>query len=232
MLHVSSHSTNTASNLFAGTADYVYSFGGNTIASGNLVVIFVGNNVRTVSSITGTNLTSMVALVQSNPQHPASSDRGALWYGISTGSVTSVTITLSGATSDNACVAYGEFSGEAADQSGATSNSALPSGTTTHASGSVTPPTASNVVVVGGFRSNGTWTEDGAFTLVSTADANCLFAYLLQSSATAQEFNSTSDANEDSVLCIGALAGEATGRTTKNTRSAPLGMNIGMGWRM
>lgn len=232
MLHVSSHA-GTPGNLFAGTNAYVYNFNSNTIASGNLVVLFVATNIRTVSTITGTNLTSMVRHVQSS-FNPNSNDIGDLWQGISTGSVTSVTITLSGATSDNACVGYVELSGENADQSGATGNSAVPAGTTTHDSGSVTPPTADNVIVAAAMRNNATWTDDGAFTMVSAANANCMMGYILQSSATAQEFNSTSDINRDSVMVIGAFAGEGGGPAPtaghgRGRELSPMGWGLSFG---
>lgn len=210
LAYVSGHA-DTVGNKFAGTSDYIYSFGGNTITSGNLVVIFVETYVRQVSTIAGTNLT-LTRLVQSS--YNDAIFIGDLWYGIATGSVSSVTVTLGGNTSDDACVAYAEFSGQAADQSSATSNSSVGNNVTSHNSGSVTPPTADNVVVCGMHRTNATWTEDGAFTMVSSADAGCAFGYRLQSSATAQEFNATSDVNRYSVMTIGAFAGTSGGGGT------------------
>lgn len=206
--HVSSHSTNTPSNLFAGTSTYSYTFGGNTIGSGRLVVLFTGTTIRTVSSISGTNL-SMTQLGTTSSN--AADFKGALWYGISTGSVTGVTVTASGATADDACVAYAEFSGHASDQSGATNNGSANDNVTTHNSGSVTPATANNVVVSGAMRTSATWTEDGAFTLVSSADAGCHLAYLTQTAATAQEYNSSSDINRYSVIRVGAFSGDSGG---------------------
>lgn len=210
MAAVSSHAT-SRTNLFAGTSTYNYTFGGNTIASGNLVVIFAETEIRTVTGISGTNLASMTQL--GSTQINAADFRGTLWYGISTGSVTGVTVTASGATNDPACVAYVELSGEAADQSGATSNGSANNNVTTHNSGSVTPATANNTVVMGTARTSATWTEDGAFTLVGGANAECALAYLTQTAATAQEFNGTSDINRYSVMNIGALSGASGGGT-------------------
>ncbi len=207
MAAVSSHATGRT-NLFAGTNTYSYTFGGNTIASGNLVVLFAETEIRSVTGISGTGLTmTQIGSAQTN----AANFVGTLWYGITTGSVTGVTVTASGATSDPACVAYVELSGEASDQSGATGNGSANNNVTAHNSGSVTPATANNTVVMGTARTSATWTEDGAFTLVGGANAQCALAYLTQTSATAQEFNGTSDINRYSVMNIGALSGAAGG---------------------
>lgn len=206
LVHQSSHSINTASNLFAGGTTYNYGFNGATIGSGRLVVLFTKTEIRTVTGISGTNLTmTQLGSTSSN----AADFKGQLWWGISTGSVTSVTLTASGATGDPACVSYAEFSGHASDQSGATNNGSANDNVTAHNSGSVTPATANNVVVIGSGRTDATWTEDGAFTLVSSADAGCQFAYLTQTAATAQEYNSSSDINRYSVMRIGAFSGAA-----------------------
>lgn len=221
MAAVSSNNSGNPSNLFAGTNTYSYSFGGNTVASGNLVVMFVGSTIRTVSSISGTNLTmAELGTTASN----AADFKGDLWYGISTGSVSSVTITISGASGDDACVGYVELSGESSDQSGATANGSANDNVTTHNSGSVTPPTANNTVVAGAMRTSATWTEDGAFTMVSGADAGCMFGYLTQTAATAQEFNSSSDINRYSVVRIGAMAGTAGGGGAPGGSSGTLNM--------
>lgn len=218
MAAVSSSSTNTSSNLFAGTSTYNYAFGGNTLGSGRLVVLNVGTFIRQVSSISGTNLT-MARLVQSS--YNAANMIGDLWYGITTGSVSSVTITLSGNTSDNACVSYVELSGQQADQSTATSNNAIVDNLTAHNSGSVTPPTATNTVVAAMYRTAATWTDDATFTMGSSANAECALGYVTQTSATAQEFNATSDVNRYSVLTIGAFLGTAGGGGGGSTTTAP-----------
>jgi len=208
LVHVSSHSTGTLGNLFAGGSTYAYGFNGNTIPTSRLITMFVGSTTRTVTGITGTGCTmTELGTTVSN----AADFNGDLWYCITTGSVTSVTITLSGASGDDACVCYAAWSGHATDQSGATANGSANDNVTTHNSGSATPATANNVVVAGSMRTSATWTEDGAFTLVSSADAGCLLAYLTQTAATAQEYNSSSDINRYSVVRIGAFSGAAGG---------------------
>ena len=103
--------------------------------------------------------------------------------------------------------------GAASDQSGATHNGAAIEGGTAHASGSVTPPTANNVVVTYAAHTGGDWTYDAAFTQVDAAGAGVsgYFGYLLQSSATAQEANHSSVDSEFACLRISAFAGAAAG---------------------
>lgn len=225
---VSGHA-DTVGDKFAGTSTYSYGFGGNSISSGEFVVLSMGSTTRNINSIAGTNLT----LTQLGTHSiNGAGMRESTWYGFATGTCTSVTVTASGNTNDDAAASYASFSGMASDQSAATSGASTGDNVTVHDVAAVTPGTASNVMVCGGFRTNATWTDDTDFTAVSSANAMKMIAYRIQTSATAQAFSQSSDINRYSTTRLAAFTANAAGRSTKNTRSAPLGVNLGMGWRM
>ncbi len=224
---VSGHA-DTVGDKFAGTSTYTYSFGGNSIASGEFVVLSMGSTTRNINSIAGTNLT--LAQLGTHSINGAGM-RESTWYGFATGTCTSVTVTASGNTNDDAAASYVSFSGMASDQSAATSGASIGDNVTTHDVSTVTPGTANNVMVCGSFRTNATWTDDSTFTAVSSADANKMIAYVIQTAATGQNFTMSSDINRYSTQRLAAFTSNAAGRTTRNTRSAPLGVNLGMNWR-
>lgn len=194
------------SNLFAGTNSYVYTYPSG-ITAGNLVVLGITSDTRTVSSAAGTGTTYSI-----NGAHTlGGSGNISIWKAVAAGTDTTVTITLSSTLNATTRLCFAEFSGASSDQSGSTANGAVTSGTTTHGSGSVTPPTAENVVVAFVERGNASWTEDGAFTQIATGETLTKFAYLIQSAATDQSYDMTSDINRDAALRIGAFAGTSSG---------------------
>lgn len=211
-------------DTFAATSQTsdVYTFP-STLTAGNLVVFGANRSSRTVTSIVGN-------VSFSGTQLGATTSWGGgtvqQWYGIAAGADASVTVNYTGAVGDAAEFCFAEFSGSSSDQSGATTNGATESATQNHDSGSVTPPTAENVVVVIMSRQNDTYTDDGAFTSLPTGNANYHYwGYRIQSSATAQEFNATSTINRDSGIRIGAFAGTSGGG---GGGSAPRGLLLGV----
>lgn len=223
MVHVRSSCTYGA-NLYAGTSSYVYSYPtGTAPTAGNLVIIATAQGAnRTVSSIAGTAITYTIN--GASTQNGGSLAYASIWKGIASGTDTTATVTISGTSSDPAVVCFAEFSGADSDQSGSTANGAANNNTTTHNSGSVTPPTADNVVIAAYERGGapGDYTEDGAFTSVTTGWNAFYFAYLIQAAATAQEYNATSSANRYTAMRIGAFAGTASGAIT------PRGLLLGV----
>lgn len=207
-------------NLFASTTQYVYTYPTPPTA-GNLLILGSVQNTRTVSSAAGTSNTYTIN--GANTNNASAGYNASQWKVIASGSDTTVTITLSGANgSSDSTICFAEFSGAASDQSGSTANGASNSTTTTHNSGSVTPPTADNVVVSTIYISGGTWTPDGAFTDVTTGQAIAKFAYKLQTAADAEEYNATTNVNRFTAMRVGAFAGASSG-------SAPGSMLLLMG---
>lgn len=195
--------------LFAGDGVYTFTYPGGLTAGHLLVlVVFVEDN-KTVSSIAGAAAT--YAINGARSFNNAAGHSCWMYAAISPSGTqdTDVTITLNSASGENAWIGFLEFDLADSDQSGATANGAAPENTATHGSGSVTPPSANNVVVCGMGRTPSTWVEDGAFTAISAADARFYLGYLLQSAATAQSWDGTSDAGEYSTIRIGAFAGTA-----------------------
>lgn len=211
MAHVRSNCV--SGNLYAGTNSYVYTYPGGAPTVGNLVIISSVQDTRSVSSVAGTGTTYTIN--GANTNHGAGFNTSQ-WKAIAAGSDTTVTVTLSGTSgSVNSIVCFAEFSGANSDQSGSTANGAANTATTTHNSGSVTPPTADNVVIVTAFTSNGAdFTHDSDFTAVTTGHNYAYFAYRIQSAATIQEYNGTSGVNRDSGIRIGAFAGASSSAET------------------
>lgn len=200
-------------NLYAGTTQYVYPYPA-TPTAGNLVVIATAQETRSVNTIAGTS-TSYTINGTSSIDSSGSQQRATIHYAIFSGSDTTATITLNGTTAITAAVCFSEWSAANSDQSGNTANgfATTAGAVAAHNSGSVTPPTANNVVVAFYYRSGAAadFTEDGAFTSISTGSDNYYYAYLLQSAATAQEYNSTSSPARFSAMRIGSFAGTAGG---------------------
>lgn len=180
---------------------------GGAVGIGDLIIVAYSttNVTRTVSSVTdaaGTTYTALRAIEVSD------SGRVQIFYGIAeaTNAGQTVVITLSGSQSDTTRVCVAAYTEVSDDQSGATSNGATQTGTTTHTSGSVTPPNDSGVVFVVREGSSGSYTPDGAYTEIATGVSNFGFYYLLDP-AGAEEFNYTSADNETTVAQINAFAG-------------------------
>jgi len=182
------------------------------LTSGNLVVFGAKRSSRTISSIVGD-----VSFSGSRSGSIQTWADGTieLWLGVAAGADTQVTINYSGIVGDNAMFCFAEFSGAASDQSGATANGATVTASAgTHSSGSVTPPTADNVVVAVMGRNNASWTDDADFTQVTTPNsAYEIFAYKIQSAATAQAYDASPDASKNSGSRIGAFAGASSAQT-------------------
>ena len=198
-------------NLFAGTSTYVYTYP-SAPTVGNLVVIGETMQTRTISSIAGTATTYTIN--GSNTNNATAGYNTSLWKAIFAGSDTTATLTASGNSGGtDTTVCFWEFSGASSDQSGSVANGAANNLTTTHNSGSVTPPTADNVVVSMIFISGTVWTADSGFTNTATGQTIAKAGYIIQSSATAQEYNGTTDSNRYSAMRIGAFAGASSSMT-------------------
>ena len=182
-----------------------------TVTTGSLVVFGGTFSSRTISSISGNQGTT---LTQNGSDTAWGGGAVMLWKGIAAGADTSYTINYSGALGDNAYVCFAEFSGASSDQSGSTANGAAHAAVNgAHGSGSVTPPTANNVIVSFTGRGNDTWTEDSGFTQMVNNNYTS-WAYLIQTAATAQSYDMTSTAAKDSGMRIGAFAGASSGAVT------------------
>lgn len=203
----------TPGNLFAGTSNYVYTYPA-TPTAGNLVVIAVDVETRTVSSIAGTGTTYAISGATSG-NGPAARNL-SIWHAIAAGSDTTTTITLSGSTGATAYVCFAEFAGNAASQASATFNGGSNDAATAHSGGSVTPATANNVIVMAQGRTPGTWTEDSdiASNNIVSSDTAFSFGYLIQSSASAASLDTTSVDNEFSESRIAAYVGTSSGSAT------------------
>lgn len=178
--------------------------------NGNLAIFAFVGETRYLNTAVGSGMTyARVGSVQNNAAAGFSS---TVLYAIGNGSDTTATLTLSGGYGGaDSTVCYLEFTGTQTDQSGLTANGSVNNAVTAHNSGSVTPPTANNVVVSSTYISGGVWTGDGAFTELTTGDTWSKINYLIQSAATAQEYNGSTDVNRYSAMVIGAFAGTAGG---------------------
>lgn len=233
MAHVQSAIT-TGALFDVGTTTYTYTYPV-TPTSGNLVVIALGSNVdRTVTTVAGTGMSFTINgadTTASGPPYHLSQ-----WYAIANGTDTDVTITLSGSGSGNShYFAFLEFDSAAADQStsNATGTAYNPNAGTAHDSGILTPNNAANIVVASIVRTNGSYTEDGGFTLVTGTTQNWAVGYIVQSSATAQEMNVTAldGAGEYSCMRIGAFVGTGGGGGGGGTPTHGLGRELSsLGW--
>lgn len=199
----------------AGSDTLTWTYATAAPGSNNLSLFaFVGEN-RYLNTAAGSGMTyTRVGSVQNNA---AAGFQTTLLQAIGNGSDTTATLTLSGGYGGaDSTVCYLEFSGNDTDQSTATANGAVNNAVTAHPSGSVTPPTAANVVVSSTYISGGVWTGDGAFTELTTGDTWSKVSYLIQAAATAQEYNGSTDVNRYSAMAIGAFAGTAGSTPTTN----------------
>jgi hypothetical protein len=163
-----------------------------------------------------------------------------VWWKIAAGSETGVTFTTGSNTSQNVELAVGEFSGNAASSPFDTyAENLATGGTSTHASGNLlaTTSTADALLVAvaqvdGGARS---FTKDAAYLDWDAAGSGFqgAISYRIITVATNTGATFTSSGATDAVVGVVAFKGAAGGggRTTKNTRSHPLGVRNGMGWR-
>lgn len=207
------------------TADWSAGAGGVAFAfdaactAGNFIslMISIGTNVRTVSSITESGGTT----TYNDPNFIIQGDAGTIegWWAVAAGASpgTGITITLSGNTGDGGAVVLSEYTGmNTSSQAGATTNESTQVAATAHNSGSVTPANANGVIECMYRRTSGTWTEDGAFTLgAGTEAANNPYAVLLNNGS-ATEYNATSADAEISTMLIVAWAGADAAATVKN----------------
>lgn len=193
----------TSGNLFAGTNSYVYTYPG-AITSGNLVVIgFASGDSRNLTSAAG------AATTYTSNQTDFALGRLFQAYAIAGGADTTVTITLSGNEGNSFTFCFGEFSNAAASQAGADHDGNAQGPVTAHASNSVTPAVANNVVVNYIVHTGGDWTYDADFTRIDAAGSGVSGAmmYRIQSATTAQEANHSSTDNEFSGQRISAFSG-------------------------
>jgi hypothetical protein len=82
---------------------------------------------------------------------------------------------------------------------------------------------------------NVTFTAPTGWTAIGTASARTHAAYMITPDTNTISGSWTNDSTSHSSLIsahIFQVAAAGGGRTTKNTRSWPLGVNVGMGWRM
>lgn len=205
----------TATNVFAGTSTYAFSYPA-AYTNGNLLVIGVVQETRTVTGIAGATLT----YTGDSTLNAAAGVSASLFTAIGNGSGdTTATITLSGSyNSTNTDIVFMEFSGAQSDQSGNTVAGSSTDAATAHncpsPSGTITPPTAENVVLSMVYISGGTWTRDTSFTTIAGTASTVEAGYLIQSAATAQSYNGTTDVNRYSAIRIKACAGASAGGTS------------------
>ena len=194
-----------------GSDPYTYTLtpAGGAPTAGNLIVVGFAHEVRQVSSVAGTNMSFTINGAQQSAQGGWMSQWKCI-VGASPG--TTITLTMSGSSGVDGYFFFMEFDNANADQSASTANGSTNAATTTHNSGSVTPPTANNMIVAQSYRGNRTWTEDGAFTQLTTGTNFYGVCYLIQTAATAQNNETTSDTNGDSGMTIGAFAGVSAGQ--------------------
>jgi hypothetical protein len=175
--------------------------------NGNFLVMAVDSANRTVSSVSGACVTYTQKVAQT---WGPSNYNVSIWYGTQCGGDTTADINFSAAPGDTTRVCFWELSGMAADQSGATSSSANVSSSTTHNSGSVTPPTADNIAVyLSAVGATSGVTYDSGFTNIDMGSNGRKCGYRIQTAATAQEANHTSDVARNSGHVIAAFAGAA-----------------------
>ena len=201
----------TNGSLFVVTT-YTYTFP-SPITAGNIVVIgFNSGQNRTIVSILGTAGagTTTTYTVGTGGTSSGATGIAYLAHGVAGAADTDVTIILSGSNADAFTFCFAEFSGNLADQSSATFNGAATTTGTVFDSGSVTPPTTNNLIIVYFAHTTGVYTYDADFTAIDSAGWGNpgSMHYKVQTTATAQESNVVTDgSNESGVQRIGAYAG-------------------------
>ena len=178
-----------------------------------LVVKYMTTGNRNVTGITDNNGTT--AFVQRGTTRVGDAGRIQWWEGPAAGANpgNNLTLTLSGTASDAIAVTVWELPAAATFVEELGQANPL---TDTHASGTVTPTEADNVVLAGMVHTTGDFTLDADFTPVTLTDLGStpdIFqaATRPQSAATAQEYNATSVDPEYSVISVITYNGVAGG---------------------
>lgn len=201
----------SATNVFANSTTYAYPYPA-SYTNGNLLAIIVIQETRTVTGIAGATLT----YTGGSSLNASAGFSASLYTVIGNGSAdTTATITLSGAyNGTNTTIVFMEFSGAQADQSGNVTSSNTVDAATSHPvpnTGTITPPTAVNVVLFGGYISGGVYTADADFTMIAGTPSYASAGYLIQAAATAQNFVGSTDVNRYTALRLKACAGASGG---------------------
>lgn len=186
--------------------------GGNIAVTGNKIIVCIANETtRTVSSVADAASTAFSSLGTSAG---GSGSRVDIYQGTvaANNAGQTVQVTLSGNSADSLQVWVVEASGLASDQSGAQNANDTTTGATTHASSSLTPPDANSLMIAACARSSGIYTDDVAFTSITTGSLRTYFGYLENPSG-AQTFDFTSEDAESATIKTTILAGAAAGGT-------------------
>lgn len=207
----------TYGTLFSG-ATYtrtVAQTGFSSPAAGQGVIVFAqSNQIRSITSVVlgSTGTTTALSLIGSIGNDVY------IFAGTATGSETNadIVVTASGSIGDPTAFAALVTDEWASDQSGAVvgtvSAGGTGSGPWTWTIGAITPPTPVNLVVVAVGRGNRNFTEDPAFTSVSTGSNLNWFGYIEQAAATPQGYDLSADDNNTNVNAVlVAFAGEGGG---------------------
>lgn len=204
----------SGTNVFSNSSTYAYPYPA-SYTNGNLLALAVIQETRTVTGIAGATLT----YDGGTSLNAAAGFSASLFTIIGNSSAdTTATITLSGAyNGTNTTIVFMEFSGAQSDQSGNVTASNTTDAATSHpvpAVGTITPPTAVNVVLFGGYISGGTYTPDADFTMIAGTPSYASVGYLIQAAATAQNFVGSTDVNRYTALRLKACAGASGGGGT------------------
>lgn len=207
--------------------------------TGNMLAVWIKWEVAAtpqVSSVTDTAGNTFVEVTEKS--HTSGDPRGSLYYALNiTGNAANVvTANFGSASPEYRRIIVEEFSGIAT--SSATDGSVQTSdGTgTTYTTADITTSQSGLVVMgVGGFTSLSAWSGTAGnpdFTVGATVSDGAL-VYLISGSAQTVTPGASATGSDRWVTVAQAFkdAAGGGGRTTKNTRSAPLGIEVGMNWR-
>lgn len=209
--------------------------------TGNALIVFVkwenaaSEQVTSVTDTAGNTYTQITEFTHSSGTEPA----GALFaaYNITGNASNVTTVNFSAAPAIlYSRVMVEEFSGLA--------TSSVEDGTVQTNSGTGTSYSTSNITTsqaglvvlgVGGFTTLSSWSGTPGtpdFTVGATG-SDCGLLYLISGSAQTVTPAASATGSDKWVAIAQAFkdAGGGGGRTTKNTRSAPLGIEVGMNWR-
>lgn len=207
----------------------------NTTGADFIVFVVIANNTISVSDSQGGNSNTWNLDVQET-----TFDRTFLYTCSPTHVGSGHTFTITG-TSVFPAGFVAAFSGSAASPFDQSNHNAALAGTTIQP-GSITPGQDNELLIAGVYYQNGTdpaASVDLSFTITDQSQSSGGqhlgggLAYLIQTSAAAK--NPSWSRNTGSADFFGAViasykAAAATGRTTKNTRAFPLGVEVGMNW--
>lgn len=229
-------SVTSAVNTSFGTGPVVTAPAG--LADGDVIVIVFGTN----DTLTAGGTPTLNGFTNLGIQNNGTVGGGHALWKVASGEGANWTFTGlwggAGSIGDYACVAYqDDAAGDAAlDQSAVSA----PTSSTTPVSPSITP-SVDNCMVLGCFAgdaaANTTATELGGATERSDANnasgtGKVYIEELLQTSAAPVTMSATfTGAVELAAYTLSIKPTAAAGRTTKNTRAFPLGVNVGMNWR-